>query len=194
MAIEAGNDQLLEIDGFPTPDGQSNLVPAYQAVSRRGRERGDPALADRGVGAPDPRPEVGRRPRRATRSSPRPRSNDLVGTSAHLNVARKTAKRSITLLKNRDNTLPLSEFSKTRVLSTGWGATSTGLIANEIASRDLTAQPLATGSNPDAQKIAQVKRAARQFDAVVVNTNNVWAPGSLGQRQLVRELPRRACR
>ncbi|HEX6116319.1 MAG TPA: glycoside hydrolase family 3 protein [Solirubrobacterales bacterium] len=188
MAINAGNDQLLEIDGFPTPNGESNLVPAYEAVVdavasgeiplSRIEESVRRILAQKwevGLAGDDP-------------IVPEAEVNELVGTSAHLNVARKTARRSITLLKNKGGTLPLSEFSKMRILSTGWGQTSTGLIANEIASRDLTAQSLPTGGNPTAERIDQVKRAAREFDAVVVNTFNVWAPNSIGQRHLIKEL------
>ena len=187
MAIRAGNDQLLEIDGFPTPTGRSNLVPAYQAVLdavnsgeitiERIEESVRRTLIQKWeVGlAEDPLAAAGR-------------VNELVGTSAHLNVARKTAKRSITLLRNEDGVLPLEPGSDVRVLSTGWGQTSTPLIANEIASHGLTAQSLGTGGNPTAEQIGQVKRAARDFDVVVVNTNNVWAPGSFGQVRLVREL------
>ena len=114
--------------------------------------------------------------------------NDLVGTSAHLNVARKTAQRSITLLRNKGRLLPLQPGVTERVLSTGWGATSTALIANEIASHGVTAQTLQTGLNPDADRIAQVVKASRQFDAVVVNTNNIWASGAEGLRRMTREL------
>ena len=187
-AIEAGNDQLLEIDGFPEPDGQSNLVPAYEAVTNAVASGEIPLTRieasvrrilgqkwDIGLAGSDPlvsEADV----------------NDLVGTSAHLNVARKTAKRSITLLRNKGDLLPLQPSANERVLSTGWGATSTGLIANEIASYDVTTQTLQTGSDPNAERIAQVKRAARQFDSVVVNTNNIWAPGAFGQRKLIREL------
>ncbi len=189
MAIEAGNDQLLEIDGFPQPDGQSNMVPAYDAVVDA-VQSGEIPLSrieesvvrilgqkwDVGLAGTDP-------------TVPEAQVGDSVGTAANLNAARKTAKRSITLLKNRRGTLPLDYLgSGDRVLSTGWGQTSTGLIANELASRDLTTQQLPTGSNPSAQKIGQVKRAAKQFDAIVVNTNNIWAEGAFGQRKLIREL------
>lgn len=186
MAIEAGNDQLLEIDGFPAPDGESNLVPAHRAVVEA-VESGQIPLSrieesvrrilgqkyDIGL-AGNPLVPLGR-------------VNGLVGTSDHLNVARKTAKRSITLLRNR-GALPLEDADGTRVLSTGWGATSTPLIANELESHDLTAQSLGTGKDPSAEQIEQVTKAARQYDAVVVNTQNVWAPDSFGQVRLVREL------
>jgi beta-N-acetylhexosaminidase len=188
MAIEAGHDQLLEIDGFPAPPtGPSILVRAHQAVTD--------AVASGQI----PLSRIEESVRRILGQKwdvglaqdpivPPSSVEQEVGTSAHMNVARKTAKRSITLLKNRRGTLPLDPGRNFRVLSTGWGQTSTGLIANEIASRDVTAQALVTGSDPDAQEIGQVARAARDYDAVVVNTSNVWAPGSHGQVKLVREL------
>jgi beta-N-acetylhexosaminidase len=188
MAIEAGNDQLLEIDGFPQPNGQSNMVPAYDAVVDAVQSGQIPLSRieesvrrilgqkwDIGLAGADP-------------IVPEAEVGDVVGTPEHLNVARKTAKRSITLLRNRGSVLPFKLGEGGRVLSTGWGQTSTGLIANEIASRDYTAQQLPTGSDPSDQKIAQVRSAAKKFDAVVVNTNNIWAPGADGQRKMIREL------
>ena len=187
MAVEAGNDQLLEIDGFPTPDGQSNLVPAYEAVLDAVNSGEIPIdrIDDSVQRILNQKWKAGLAtdPLASAR-----RVNDLVGTSDHLNVSRKTAKRSITLLRGKNGVLPLRSGSDTRVLSTGWGATSTPLIANEIASHDLTAQSLGTGRNPTDDQIDQVTRAAREFDVVVVNTNNVWAEGAFGQVRLVREL------
>jgi beta-N-acetylhexosaminidase len=187
MAIEAGNDQLLEIDGFPAPDRQSNLVPAYDAVLDAVRSGEIPlSRIEQSVTriltqkwrvglAEDPLVPAGQ-------------VNQLVGTAPHLDVARRVSRRSLTLLRNKDDVLPLRPGSDRRVLVAGWGATSTPLIANEIASRDVTAQALHTGANPTAQQIAQAKRAAREYDAVVVNTFNVWSPQNFGQIRLVREL------
>jgi beta-N-acetylhexosaminidase len=187
MAVEAGHDQLLEIDGFPTVTGQSIFIPAYNAVLdavqsgqiplSRIEESVTRILTQKWkVGlAEDPLAPAGD-------------VNRLVGSAQHLAVARATAKRSLTLLKNKGDALPLRPHSDGRVLSTGWGQTSTPLIANEIASRDVTAQSMRTGANPTAQEIAEVKRAAREYDAVVVNTFNLWAPNNFGQIRLIREL------
>jgi beta-N-acetylhexosaminidase len=187
MAIEAGNDQLLEIDGFPTVTGESIFIRAYNAVLdavqsgeiplSRIEESVARILTQKWkVGlAEDPLAPAGQ-------------VNRQVGSAEHLSVARATAKRSLTLLRNKGDVLPLRPGRDTRVLSTGWGQTSTPLIANEIASRNVTAQSLRTGPNPTADTIAQVKRAAREYDAVVVNTFNVWAPQNFGQIRLIREL------
>ena len=187
MAVEAGHDQLLEIDGFPNVTGQSIFIPAYNAVLdavesgqiplSRIEESVTRILTQKWkVGlAEDPLAPAGD-------------VNRLVGSAEHLSVARATAKRSLTLLKNKGAVLPLRPNSDKRVLSTGWGQTSTPLIANEIASRNVTAQSMRTGTNPTTQQIAQVKRAAREYDAVVVNTFNLWAPNNFGQIRLIREL------
>ena len=63
MAIEAGNDQLLEIDGFPEPDGQSNLVPAYEAVTEAVASGQIPLSRIEESVRRILGPEVGRRPR-----------------------------------------------------------------------------------------------------------------------------------
>jgi beta-N-acetylhexosaminidase len=186
MAIRAGDDELLEIAG-PSTSSQSNLVPAYNAVLDAVRS-GQITIGriDRSVRrilglkwklglAGDPLQGVGR-------------VNQTVGTTTHLDVARRTTARSITLLKNRDNLLPLEPHTGARVLVAGWGQTSTPLIANEIASRGLTTQALWTAQNPTAEQARQAKAAARKYDLVVIDTFNVWSPQSFGQIRLVNAL------
>jgi beta-N-acetylhexosaminidase len=187
MAIEAGNDQLLEIDGFPTVTGQSILVPAYNAVLDA-VESGEIPLSRIEASVTRILTQKWKIGLAEDPLAPAGQVSRQVGTAEHLSVARATAKRSLTLLRNKGEVLPLRPNSDRRVLSTGWGMTSTPLIANEIASRNVTAQSLQTGSNPTAQTIAQTKRAAREYDAIVVNTFNVWAPQNFGQIRLVREL------
>jgi beta-N-acetylhexosaminidase len=187
LAIRAGNDLLLEIAGGPPdgPNAQSNFIRAYEAVLG--------AVDDGRIGIARIEQSV----RRILRSkwnlgladdpfAPASRVNDVVGTRAHLDVARRTAAQSITLLKNRGGVLPLEARSDTRVLVTG--ESQTPMIANEIASRNMTTQSLTTGGSPTLQQIRQVRRAARQYDLVVVNTFNVWASQPSGQVRLVRAL------
>lgn len=186
LAIAAGDDQLLEIGGFPTVE-PGEFVPAYEAVLEA-VESGEISVARLNESVQrilELKWEVGLAGNPMTTVQA---VEDEVGTPAHLRVARRTAQKSITLLRNRKNVLPLAEGTNDSVLSTGWGSTSTGLIADEIASRGLTAQALPTGTDPTADKVASVVKAARGFDYVVVNTFNAWAPGSEGQLALVRAL------
>jgi beta-N-acetylhexosaminidase len=189
LAIQAGEDELVEIGGFPkvTP-GQ--FVPAYQAllaavnsgeiplervnesVRRILGLKWDLGLATNPITAVD-------------------QVDQVVGTADHLRVARRTAARSITLVRNQGGLLPLRRGTGKSVLSTGWGTTSTGVIADDIASHGLAAQSLPTGPSPSEEQIQRVVQAARGFDFVVVNTYNAWAPDMQGQVQqlrLVREL------
>ncbi len=189
MAINAGNDQLTEIGGFPQPTSLSNLVPAYEAVLNAVRS-GEITLARietsvRRILAMKWSLGLARGPYAGSE-----RVAEVVGTSAHLEVARRIANRSMTLLRNRGGVLPLRANSGDRVLVAGWGQTGTPLLANEIASRDLTANALVTGANPTAEQIRRAARTARNYDVIVVNTFNAWAPDSEGQARLVRALVR----
>ena len=185
MAIKAGDDQLLESDGFPNVE-PANLVPAYQAV------------LDAVQSGEIPMSRIDRSVTRILRSkwklglaedplTPTGAVNKVVGTPDHLDVARQTARRSITVLQNRRGLLPLKAEPGTRALVAGWGQTSTPLIANELASRGLTTQTLTTGSTPSQKQIDQAQAAARKNDLVVVNTFNAWSSGNT-QVQLVRAL------
>ena len=159
LAIAAGEDLLLEIGGFPTVE-PGDFVPAYEAVLAA-VQSGEISVARVNESVQrilELKWEVGLAGNPMTSLQA---VEEEVGTPAHLRVARRTAQKSITLLRNRKNVLPLAEGTNDSVLSTGWGSTSTLLIADEIASHGLTAQALSTGTDPTADKVAAVVKAAR---------------------------------
>ncbi len=182
LAVEAGDDQLLEIAELPTP---SNLPIAYNAVLQALRTGEiSQARLDQSV-------------RRILRLKWRlglvahpyadpTRVSQVVGTPAHLAIAKESAERSITLIKNTADVLPLTAHASTRVLVTGFGIVSTATIGQDIAARGLKTQVLATGLDPDQAAIDHAVAAARQNDLVVVTTFNAW--GAHGQLALISAL------
>jgi beta-N-acetylhexosaminidase len=113
---------------------------------------------------------------------------NVVGTPQHLAVAQQVADRSITLLKNSDNLLPLAKNSGKKVLITGFGSTTTATIGSDVASRGLLSDVFATGFNPSDATIASAVSKANEADLVIVTTFNAWTPGSPGQINLVNQL------
>jgi beta-N-acetylhexosaminidase len=109
-----------------------------------------------------------------------------VGTPGQLATSARTARDSITLVRNGAHTLPLAESSGDKVLVTGWGAGTTTTLASSIAAHGVTTQRVYTGSNPSAATIAASVAAAKTSDEVVVTTDNAW--GDTGQQQLVQAL------
>jgi beta-N-acetylhexosaminidase len=103
---------------------------------------------------------------------------NVVGTPHHLAVAQRVADRSITLLKNSDNLLPLGRNSRKKVLITGFGSATTATIGSDVLSRGLTSDVFATGFNPSDATIASAISKAKQDDLVIVATFNAWTPGS----------------
>ena len=185
-SIRAGNDQLLELGGFPNV-APADLPAAHEAVMDAVRD-GD--ITKRRV-EQSARRVLNQKWKVGLATDPFADPNELnqiVGTPEHLAVARETAERSITLLKNSGDLLPLAPDPGTRVLVTGWGQSSTPRIAQELSSRNLTTQTLVTGSQPTQAQIDQAKAAAAQSDLVVVDTFNVWSSQPSGQVQLVEAL------
>jgi beta-N-acetylhexosaminidase len=187
-SIRAGNDQLLELGGFPkvTP---ADLPAAHEAVMDAVRE-GDVTKNRIEQSA---RRILAQKWKLGLATDPFADPDELdkiVGTPEHLDVARRTAERSITLLKNSGDLLPLDLAPGARVLvaSAGWGQTSTPQIAGEIAARGLTTQPLVTSPEPTPAQIEQAQAAAAQSELVVVNAFNVWSSQPSGQVQLIEAL------
>jgi beta-N-acetylhexosaminidase len=182
LALEAGDDQLLEIAEAPM---SSNLAAAYNAVLQAVRTGEiSQARLDQSI-------------RRILRLKWRlglvadpytdpTKVSQIVGTPAHLVVAQESAERSITLIKNAKDVLPLTAHASTHVLVTGFGVVSTATIGQGIAARGLTTRVLTTGFDPDQATIDHAVAAARQNDLVVVTTFNAW--GTHGQLALVSAL------
>lgn len=190
-ALRAGNDQLLEI-AYPkevegTDRPPANLLAARRAVLRAVKR--DPELMRSmkesvvrvlrlkwrlGIVA-DPFTEASRTKR-------------VVGTPAHLAVAKRAAQRSIPMLRNDAGVLPLAANSGRKVLVTGFGQTTTSTLGQEIGARGLTTQVIDTGFAPSSEAIAKAVAAAKASELVVVSTFNLWTPEQPGQIELVNAL------
>jgi beta-N-acetylhexosaminidase len=107
----------------------------------------------------------------------------VVGTRKHQAVAQLIADQSITLVKNSASLLPLAAGSGEKVLVTG---VNTSTIGQDITARGLSAQVIATGTQPSSAMIASAVAAAKSNSLVVVATFNAW--GDPGQLELVRAL------
>jgi beta-N-acetylhexosaminidase len=108
-----------------------------------------------------------------------------VGTPEQLATMAETARRSITLLRNNDQVLPLAPSADRHVLVTGWGVTTTATLTNDLAATGLTVQRLYTGS-PNQAAIDAAVAAAQASDITVVTTMNVSA--DLTQQRLLSAL------
>jgi len=112
---------------------------------------------------------------------------DEVGTPEHLADAQALTDRSTTLVKN-DGVLPLDPDGDQSVLVTGWGATTTQAVADQMAERGADTTVLETGTNPTEAQIAAAESAAAEHDVTVVLTYRAWQDASAQQRALVRRL------
>jgi len=122
----------------------------------------------------------------AHKLTPSSRVTKVVGTPQHLAAAEDISNRSITLLKNSAGLLPLARNTGKKVLVTGFGETTTATLGQDLASRGLVPQVLATGSNPSPTQIEQAVAAAKASDLVLLTTFNAWSSPS--QLQLVNAL------
>ncbi|BCJ57571.1 glycoside hydrolase family 3 protein [Micromonospora endophytica] len=111
--------------------------------------------------------------------------DSFVGTAADQQTMSVAAHRSMTLLRNRNQVLPLAAQSGQHLLVTGWGVNAVPGLASQLSSKGLVATPMWTGS-PDSQTIKQVVAAARASDVTVVITNNAW--NDVTQQNLVKAL------
>jgi beta-N-acetylhexosaminidase len=194
MAIEAGDDELLYAQQPGSTPG-SDFVQAYHAVLAAVQ---DGQISQSRIIASDRRLlslkwQLGLAKNPLTNPTAVDR---VVGTAAHLAVARRTAEDSITVVKNDDHVLPLKLHRGASVLVTGYDAAGLAVLGHDLASRGLTARVLPTGACPDADQIAQAAAAARRSQAVLVDTSNVWdstqttacPSGNTPQTDLVNEL------
>lgn len=186
-AVNAGDDQLLE----QTPDtGRADLDAAFngvvqavqsgqittarldQSVTRILREKWQLGLVANPFADPA-------------------RLNSVVGIPSHLALAQQTAERSITLLKNTGNVLPLRAPSTKKVLVAGWALSSlpsVDTLANGLAARGLPTTRYATAFHPTQDDIDHAVALARQNDVVIASTYNVWGGNPQDQTKLVEAL------
>ncbi|ADB35085.1 glycoside hydrolase family 3 domain protein [Kribbella flavida DSM 17836] len=96
-----------------------------------------------------------------------------VGTPDHLATAQRIVDKSITLVKNNANTLPLSNQAR-KVLVTGWGVNTTQALANSLTKRGATTTVAQTGAAPTDAAIADAVAKAQANDVTVVLTQKAW--------------------
>jgi beta-N-acetylhexosaminidase len=172
MAVEAGEDLLLYAQQAGATPG-SDFVAGYNAVLDAVNS-GQISLSR--IEASDKRIltlkwKLGLAKNPMTNPNAQGR---LVGTAAHLAVARRTAEDSITVVKNSDHVLPLHLRRGASVLVTGYGSTGIPVVAHDIASRGLTTRALPIGTCPTADQISQAVAAAKDSGVIIVDTWNVW--------------------
>lgn len=184
-ALHAGDDELLEIAETGVDKAPADLVPAYNAVLHAVRtgsiSKGRLDQSVKRILALKWKLGLVAHPF----TNPN-RVNKVVGTRAHLAVAARTARRSITLIKNSAHLLPLHYGDGNKVLVTGFGQVTTKIIRKDIAARGLKTTVLDTGSDPDSAMISSAVAAAQKNRLVVVATFNAWS--ATGQVKLVKAL------
>jgi beta-N-acetylhexosaminidase len=119
-----------------------------------------------------------------------------VSTPQNMATAQAISDRAITALRDETNLLPLPATSPTprSVLVTGWGVSTTQMLATRMAARGWSASSRQTGSTPDASTIASAVAAAqgKQLVVVLVNTSGstpeAVAANRAAQRTLTRAL------
>jgi beta-N-acetylhexosaminidase len=119
------------------------------------------------------------------------RLDGVVGTPEHLAAADAITNRTTTVLRNDDATLPL-RAAGSKVLVTGYGATTTATLADALTRRGSTVTRRETGAAPGDAAIADAVAAAAGQDAVVVTTMKAWDTSVTdpagGQQRLVKAL------
>ena len=114
-----------------------------------------------------------------------------VGTPASLATAQQIVDKSVTLVKNDTNVLPLSSDPRS-VLVTGWGVSTTQSLASGLAKRGATTTVRETGAAPTDAAIADAVAKAQANDVTVVLTQKAWdtkVTDRLGKQQkLVKAL------
>jgi beta-N-acetylhexosaminidase len=189
-ALRAGNDQLLEIAQPEALEG-SDKPPADLLAARRAvlaAVKSDPALRRAMMESVTRVLEL--KWKLGIVADPfvkRSRLKQVVGTPAHLAVAKRASRRSITLLRNSAGVLPLAAGSGRKVLVTGFGEVTTATLGQAIAAHGLAPTVLDTGFSPTAEAIAEAVGAAQASELVVVSTFNAWTPGA-SQVELVNRL------
>ena len=96
-----------------------------------------------------------------------------VGPPASLATAQKIVDKSITLVKNDANAVPLSADPR-KVLVTGWGVSTTQALAASLTKRGATTTVAQTGAAPSDAAIADAIAKAQQNDVTVVLTQKAW--------------------
>lgn len=115
----------------------------------------------------------------------------VVGTPEHLAAAAAVTNRTTTLVRNDDGVLPLAVTGRA-VLVTGYGVTTTRILADGLAAKGARTTVLQTGTSPTDAQVSAAVAAAQGKDAVVVTTMKAWdttvTDKRAGQQKLVAAL------
>ncbi len=95
-----------------------------------------------------------------------------VGTPANLATAQGIADRSVTAIRNDGGVLPLKQ-QPASALVTGWGVSTTAMLASKLTAHGTKSTAFQTGQTPTDAQVAQAVTAANNVDVVVVLTNNI---------------------
>lgn len=119
------------------------------------------------------------------------RVDDVVGTPEHLATADAITERTTTVVRNDDGVLPAAADG-TSVLVTGYGATTTTVLADALTDLGADVNRVETGAAPTEEAIATAVAAAADVDLIVVTTMKAWDTTATdpqgGQQELVAAL------
>ncbi|WP_449355464.1 glycoside hydrolase family 3 protein [Virgibacillus natechei] len=107
-----------------------------------------------------------------------------IGTEEHLQTAEEIANKSITLVKNESDLLPL--HTTDNVLVTGPSEAKTDLLANSLNEKGIETSSFETGTSPTDEEIDEAVHKAEAVDIVVVTS--YIANTNQAQQQLVSQL------
>lgn len=174
LAVKAGNDQLLEL----AEGGPADLDAAYNGVLKAVRSGDIPeSRIDNSVRrilhekfwlglAQNPFQDPAQIP-------------NIVGTPAHLQLARQTSEQSMTLVKNAGGLLPLGTSPNKKIFVTGWqvtGLPSVDTVAQAIHANGPQADAFPTGFAPNQATIDQAVANSKGHSVIVALVYNVWQP------------------
>jgi beta-N-acetylhexosaminidase len=99
-------------------------------------------------------------------------TDDPIGSEQNLKTAQEITDRTVTVIRNDANTLPL-RTKPASALVTGWGETATKTLAARLTARGTNTTTLTTGSAPTEAQIAAAVNATSNAEVVVVLTNSL---------------------
>jgi beta-N-acetylhexosaminidase len=111
------------------------------------------------------------------------RAERIVGRRRHATDATAITDRSVTLVRNEGDRLPLSADAR-RVLVTGWGVSTIARLSEAVAARaGQTVTTLETGAQPTQAQVDAAVTAAGECDVVVVSSNAAAGTADQGAAQ-----------
>ncbi|WP_449355254.1 glycoside hydrolase family 3 protein [Virgibacillus natechei] len=113
-----------------------------------------------------------------------PEAIENIGTEEHLQTAEEIANRSITLVKNEDDVLPLN--GDDNVFITGPSSAKPDLLTEALNEEEIEANSFATAMSPTDEQIDEAVANAGEADKVIVTTYT--ANTNEAQQQLVQEM------